>query len=213
MTPPNGGGRPSFATGDAEKTFQAYCRPYETTVSPDLTFGVHAMAVVEWLWDERRFIRYAGERRLHVDFVTASFYDHSPGEFTRGMDLPHTISHLRDAAVSAGLTNLFYAVDEGRILFGKTRDVKSDQLGLRVGSLLTGMKVKPAAQNILVFQRRRQTVKFADAPRITQLGGGFWTLRPQCDIIMTNYFRGEGVMCEKVYPLLSVGHGCSPVCR
>ena len=128
------------ASGDAEETFRAYCRLYETTVaaftrtiSPDITIGVHAMAVTEGLWDERRFIRYAAERKLPLKFVTASFYDYRPGQFTRGMNLPRTIAHLRDAAVSAGLTNLFYGVDEGRILSSaKGADKGGAQLPLRI---------------------------------------------------------------------------------
>lgn len=127
------------ASGDAEKTFHAYCRLYETTVdaftrtiSPDLTFGVHAMAVIEGLWDERKFIRYAAERKLPLKFVTASFYDECPGKFTTGYPLPRNIARLREAAEAAGLTNLFYAVDEGRLLYGKTRKKKGDHLTLRI---------------------------------------------------------------------------------
>lgn len=127
------------ASGDAEKTFRAYCRLYETTVdaftrtiSPDLTFGVHAMAVIEGLWDERKFIRYAAEHKLPLKFVTASFYDECPGKFTSGHPLPRNIARLREAAEAAGLTNLFYAVDEGRLLYGKTRKKKGDHLTLRI---------------------------------------------------------------------------------
>ena len=127
------------ASGDAEKTFHAYCRLYETTVdaftrtiSPALSFGVHAMAVIEGLWDERKFIRYAAERKLPLKFVTASFYDECPGKFTTGYPLPRNIARLREAAEAAGLTNLFYAVDEGRLLYGKTRKKKGDHLTLRI---------------------------------------------------------------------------------
>ena len=128
------------ASGDAEETFRAYCRLYETTaaaftrtISPDITIGVHAMAVTEGLWDERRFIQYAAARRLPLKFVTASFYDYRPGQFTRGMNLPRTIAHLRDAAVSAGLTNFFCGVDEGRILSSaKGADKGGAQLPLRI---------------------------------------------------------------------------------
>jgi len=126
-------------SGDPEKTFRAYCRLYETTVesfvktiSPDLTVGVHAMAVTEGGWDERRFLRYAGEHRLPLKFVTASFYDAQPGRFTSGLTLPKTIAHLREAAEAAGYTNLYYGVDEGRILCGRTRARKDDNLNLRV---------------------------------------------------------------------------------
>lgn len=127
------------ASGSAEKTFQAYCRLYEVTVdaftrtiSPDLTFGAHAMAVTEGLWDERNFIKYAAERRIPLKFVTASFYDFNPGRFTRGFNLPNTIGHLRNAAESVGLTNLVYGIDEGRILSGLARGANSRALALRV---------------------------------------------------------------------------------
>ena len=127
------------ASGDPDKTFHAYCRLYETTVesfanviAPDVTIGVHAMAVTEGLWDERRFIKYAAERKLPLKFVTASFYDRKPGQPTTGLTLPKTIAHLRNAAEATGLTNLFYAVDEGRLLFGATRKKANDALGLRV---------------------------------------------------------------------------------
>lgn len=126
-------------SGNAEETFRAYCRLYETTaaaftetISPDITIGIHAMAVTEGLWDERRFIRYAAEHGLPLKFVTASFYDARPGRFTTGMTLPRTIAHLRDAAVSAGLTNLFYGVDEGRILGGSTKGSRDKWLMLRI---------------------------------------------------------------------------------
>ena len=127
------------ATGSAEKTFQAYCRLYEVTVdaftrtiSPDLTFGAHAMAVTEGLWDERKFIKYAAERHIPLKFVTASFYDFNPGRFTSGFNLPNTIGHLRNAAESVGLTNLVYGIDEGRILSGLARGAKSGALAMRI---------------------------------------------------------------------------------
>ena len=127
------------ASGNAEETFRAYCRLYEITaaaftgtISPDITIGAHAMAVTEGLWDERRFIQYAAEYGLPLKFVTASFYDSRPGRFTRGMTLPRTIAHLRDAAVSAGLTNLFYGVDEGRILDGNAKGSIGSPLALRI---------------------------------------------------------------------------------
>lgn len=126
-------------SGDSEKTFCAYCRLYETTVetfvkriSPDLMIGVHAMAVTEGLWDERRFIKYAAMRNLPLRFVTASFYDRMPGVQTDGMPLAATISHLRCAADEVGLTNLVYGVDEGRVLWGVTRSRANDNLFLRI---------------------------------------------------------------------------------
>ena len=127
------------ASGDAERTFHAYCLLYETTVaafarviSSDLTFGAHAMAVTEGLWDERRFFAFVAVRRLPLRFVTVSFYDRRPGVFTTGMTLPKTIAHIRAGAEKAGLANLFYGVDEGRVLSGVSGGRGSDQLHLRI---------------------------------------------------------------------------------
>lgn len=127
------------ASGDPEKTFRAYCRLYETTIetfmkriSSDLVVGVHAQASTDGLWDERRFIKYVAERNLPLRFITASFYDRMPGAPTTGMPLAATIAHLRCAADEAGLTNLVYGIDEGRILWGRTRAKANDNLFLRI---------------------------------------------------------------------------------
>ena len=127
------------ATGNAERTFHAYCLLYETTVevfsrviSPDLTFGAHAMAVTEGSWDERRFFSFVAVRKLPLKFVTASFYDDRPGKFTHGFDLPKTFAHLRDGAEKAGLKNLFYGVDEGRLLYGAKGGSQSQNLATRI---------------------------------------------------------------------------------
>lgn len=127
------------ASGDAERTFQAYCLLYEKTVetfarvvSPDLTFGAHAMAVTEGLWDERRFFAFVAVRRLPLKFVTASFYDMRPGAFTHGLPLPKAIAHLRAGAEKAGLKNLFYGVDEGRVLEGVSGGKLSRNLATRI---------------------------------------------------------------------------------
>jgi len=127
------------ASGDPERTFHHYCRLYETTVtvflraiSPDLTFGAHAMAVTEGLWDERRFFAFVAVRQLPLKFVTASFYDMRPGVPTKGMPLPKTLAHLRTAAEEAGLKNLFYGVDEGRILEGVHGGKYNRALGTRI---------------------------------------------------------------------------------
>ena len=127
------------ASGDAERTFQAYCLLYEKTVeafsrvvSPDLTFGAHAMAVTEGLWDERRFFAFVAVRRLPLKFVTASFYDMRPGTFTHGFALPKTIAHLRAGAEKAGLKKLFYGVDEGRLLEGVSGGRFSRNLAMRI---------------------------------------------------------------------------------
>ena len=124
---------------DPEKTFQAYCRLYETTVdtfakriSPDLDIGVHAMACQSGHWDERRFIYHVAERRLPLKFVSVSFYDRQPGLPAAELSFTQSISHMRTAAESVGLSNLVYGVDEGRILWGVTRNKQADNLFLRI---------------------------------------------------------------------------------
>ena len=126
-------------TKDPERTFHAYCLLYEKTVetfsrevSPDLTFGAHAMAMTEGLWDERRFLSFVAVRKLPLKFVTASFYDTRPGVFTSGLTLPKTIAHLRDAAETAGLANLFFGVDEGRMWGGESAGKDNRALPLRI---------------------------------------------------------------------------------
>ena len=139
LTEYENGGWFKDASGDPERTFQDYCLLYETTVaafgrviSPELTFGAHAMAVTEGLWDERRFLAFVAVRHLPLKFVTASFYDRKPGVPTSGLSLPKTLVHLRAAAEKAGLKDLFYGVDEGRLLSGVTSGAWHDQLPLRI---------------------------------------------------------------------------------
>ena len=126
-------------SGDPEKSFRAYCRLYETTalafvkvLSPDVDIGIHAMAVTEGQWDERRFFAFAAEKRLPLKFATVSFYDTKPGVPTGGLSLPRDLAHIRAAAEKAGFANLRYAVDEGRLLCGVAGGSGSSELALRV---------------------------------------------------------------------------------
>ena len=130
-------------SGEKDKTCLAYCRLYEVTaeaftrvISPDVTIGAHAEAGVnendKSHWDERRFIQYAAAHGLPLKFLAASYYDVRPGAVARAdKGLPRKIAHLRAAAESAGFTNLYYAVDEGRVLFGSEKK-RQIPLGLRI---------------------------------------------------------------------------------
>ncbi|MBE6870831.1 MAG: hypothetical protein E7491_02675 [Ruminococcaceae bacterium] len=117
---------------DPVKSRDAFCKMYDYTVAAlqdaiceDIEVGAHAMAVSEGLWDEREFIYHCangtnyktGEIGTRITFISASFYDHAPGNYSK-FTLAKTINHLRDAALSVGLTNLKYGVDEGRFLVG-----------------------------------------------------------------------------------------------
>lgn len=126
-------------SGDAERTFHAYCLLYEVTVrafgrmiSTDLCFGAHAMAVTESHWDERRFFAFVAVRKLPLRFVTASYYQVWIGDTSHGFTLSQTIEHLRKGAEKVGLKGLFYGVDEGRILKGARGGRCGRNLNLRI---------------------------------------------------------------------------------
>lgn len=123
----------------------AFCKLYDYTVAAlqdsigqNVFVGAHSMSVAEGLWDERDFIEHCangtnhktGQTGTRICFLNASFYDSKPGEFG-DLTLPETISILRKKAESAGLNNLIYGVDEGRILSG-TRGAVAGDLNLRI---------------------------------------------------------------------------------
>ena len=133
---------------DAAASLEAYCRLYDYTVQalldaigPDVFVGAHAMAVTEGLWDETEFIRHVavgknyatGETGTHISYLSASFYDLSPGKFTTGKPLPQTIGDLRKAAERYGLHDLRYGVDEGRILVSAAGKDSADLWSRTVG--------------------------------------------------------------------------------
>ena len=139
-----------FYTGDkdAQASLEAYCRLYDYTVQAlldaigqDVFVGAHAMAVTEGLWDEAEFIRHVavgtncatGRTGTHISYLSASFYDVSPGKFTSGKTLPQTIGDLRKTAEQYGLHDLLYGVDEGRILQSAPGKVSADLHSRTVG--------------------------------------------------------------------------------
>jgi xylan 1,4-beta-xylosidase len=119
--------------GKAKSAFEEYCKLYDYTVqalidaiSEDVYVGAHAMAVTEGQWDERDFIKHCaegknyktGEKGSRLCYLSGSFYDSDPENYTSGYNLPDTIKHLRDAAIEYGLIDLEFGIDEGRILEG-----------------------------------------------------------------------------------------------
>lgn len=120
-----------------------YCKLYDYTVQAlidvigeDVFVGAHAMAVTEGHWDERIFIEHCangtnyktGEKGSHICYLAASFYDYAPGEETSGMNFEKTMKHLKKAADKAGLKNLIFGVDEGRLLVGNSSGENDNQL-------------------------------------------------------------------------------------
>ena len=133
--------------GDPQKTAEAYCKLYDYTVDAlqkeigeDVFVGAHAMVVTEGLWDEKIFVDHCGkginyktgEIGTRICFLSASFYDYAPGEYTSGYTLPETIAQLQKYADEAGLKDLIFGVDEGRILVGNTSGAEDIQLLTRM---------------------------------------------------------------------------------
>ena len=116
-----------------EKSAEEYCKLYDYTVDAlqktigeNVFVGAHSMTVTEGLWDEKIFIEHCakgmnyktGKTGTRVCFLSASFYDYCPGEYTSGKTLPETIAFLEECAENAGLENLIFGIDEGRLLSG-----------------------------------------------------------------------------------------------
>lgn len=126
-----------------ESSAAAYCKLYDYTVDAlqksigeDVFVGAHSMTVTEGLWDEKIFIEHCakgtnyktGEQGSRICFLSASFYDSKPGEYTSGKTLPETIGYLKDCADEAGLENLIFGIDEGRIYGGLSAGADDSQL-------------------------------------------------------------------------------------
>lgn len=130
-------------SGDPAESATEFCKLYDYTVQAlidvigeDVCVGAHSMTVTEGLWDEHIFIdhlvsgtNYAnGKTGSKVNFLSVSFYDTAPGNFTDGYTLPESVAYLKNYAESKGLSGLFYGVDEGRILSGNTAGANDSQL-------------------------------------------------------------------------------------
>lgn len=119
--------------GTPESSAVAYCKLYDYTVAAlqesigtDIFVGAHSMTVTEGLWDEKIFIEHCGnginyktgETGSRICFLSSSFYDSKPGEFTSGKTMYESIEYLKKCAEEAGLEGLIFGIDEGRILNG-----------------------------------------------------------------------------------------------
>ena len=130
-------------SGDPDETAVEFCKLYDYTVAAlideigeDVFVGAHSMTVTEGLWDEGYFIEHCangtnyktGEKGSKLCYLSASFYDSKPGEFTSGKTLAETIKFLRSKAESVGFDNLIYGIDEGRILSGNSSGAVGSEL-------------------------------------------------------------------------------------
>lgn len=131
------------ADEDPDNSAAAYCKLYDYTVDAlqksigeEVFVGAHSMTVTEGLWDEKIFIEHCakgtnyktGETGTRICFLSASFYDSKPGEPTSGKTVPECIEYLRSCADEAGLQDLIFGFDEGRILSSDNAGADDSQL-------------------------------------------------------------------------------------
>ena len=127
----------------AKESAEAYCKLYDYTaqalvdvLGEDVFVGAHSMSVTEGIWDEAIFIEHCAKGKNYktgktgspIKYLSASFYDATPGEYTDGYTLPETINYIRSVAEKNGLTDLIYGIDEGRILCGVNSGADNDEL-------------------------------------------------------------------------------------
>lgn len=132
--------------GTPESSAREFCKLYDTTVAAlqdeigkDVYVGAHSMTVTEGLWDEELFIRHCaeeknyrtGETGTRVCYLSSSFYDYKPGDFTNGLTPAGCVEYLRSTAEKYGLTDLKYGFDEGRILTGDASGSVGNELNSR----------------------------------------------------------------------------------
>ncbi len=102
-------------------------------LGPDFYIGAHAMACTEGLWDERDFLDHCvketnaktGKQGTPIKYFAVSFYDYAPDKPNK-ISLAQTVKPIRERALSLGLTDLRYGVDEGRILGSSKGRVAND---------------------------------------------------------------------------------------
>ncbi|MBR2411670.1 MAG: hypothetical protein IKB08_08105 [Clostridia bacterium] len=131
------------ADEDPENSAAAYCKLYDYTVDAlqksigeEVFVGAHSMTVTEGLWDEKIFIEHCakgtnyktGETGTRLCFLSASFYDSKPGEPTSGKTVPECIEYLRSCADEAGLKDLIFGFDEGRLYGSDNSGADDSQL-------------------------------------------------------------------------------------
>ncbi len=172
---------------DPDKTAKEYCKLYDYTVEAliasigkEVFVGAHSMTVTEGLWDEEIFIKHCAEGKNYktgktgtrLCYLSASFYDHSPGEYTEGKTLPETIDYLRTVAEKYGFNNLIYGIDEGRLLVGTTSGKDTDELLTRT----VGYLYQAAYNARLTKQMFESGIDYFSA--WSYLSGGFFSGNP-----------------------------------
>lgn len=172
---------------DPEASCEAYCKLYDYSVAAlqdaigeNVFVGAHSMTVTEGLWDEAEFIKHCGvgenfktgEKGTRLCYLATSFYDSTPGNFTKGKTLPESVEYLRKTAESVGLNDLIYGVDEGRILEGNSSGSTSSELLTRT----CGYTYQAAYDARLMAQMFNNDIAYFSA--WSYLSNGFFTGNP-----------------------------------
>ena len=171
----------------AKESAEAYCKLYDYTaqalvdvLGEDVFVGAHSMTVTEGIWDEAVFIEHCakgtnyktGKTGSPLKYLSASFYDSTPGEYTDGYTLPETIEYIRNTAESNGLTDLIYGIDEGRILCGVNSGANNDELLTRT----CGYTYQASYDARLISQMFNNDIAYFSA--WSYLSGGFFGGNP-----------------------------------
>lgn len=171
----------------AKESAEAYCKLYDYTaqalvdvLGEDVFVGAHSMTVTEGIWDEAIFIEHCakgtnyktGKTGSPLKYLSASFYDSTPGEYTEGYTLPETIAYIRNVAEEKGLTDLIYGIDEGRILCGVNSGANNDELLTRT----CGYTYQAAYDARLISQMFNNDISYFSA--WSYLSGGFFSGNP-----------------------------------
>ena len=171
----------------AKESAEAYCKLYDYTaqalvdvLGKDVFVGAHSMSVTEGLWDEAIFIEHCakgknyktGEIGSPLKYLSASFYDSTPGDYTEGYTLPETIAYIRGVAEANGLTDLIYGIDEGRILCGVNSGANNDELLTRT----CGYTYQASYDARLIAQMFNNDIAYFSA--WSYLSGGFLSGNP-----------------------------------
>lgn len=171
----------------AKESAEAYCKLYDYTaqalvdiLGEEVFVGAHSMSVTEGIWDEAIFIEHCakgtnyktGKIGSPLKYLSASFYDSTPGDYTDGYTLPETIAYIRNIAESNGLSDLIYGIDEGRILCGVNSGANNDELLTRT----CGYTYQAAYDARLIAQMFNNDIAYFSA--WSYLSGGFLSGNP-----------------------------------
>ncbi len=171
----------------AKESAEAYCKLYDYTaqalvdvLGENVFVGAHSMSVTEGIWDEALFIEHCAKGKNYktgktgspLKYLSASFYDSTPGEYTEGYTLSETVAYIRNVAESNGLTNLIYGIDEGRILCGVNSGANNDELLTRT----CGYTYQAAYDARLISQMFNNDIAYFSA--WSYLSGGFFSGNP-----------------------------------